>query len=148
RNGIFALIPIRRRSILSSAMPFSRRSRTHALSAARPGGCRVTSCSRTKLEISIPFTPVPGPRLLVKPGPRAFADEQLLAAAAIEVARQSGLSSVHLTFLSSDTAARLRALGFLTRTGQQFHWQNREYASFDDFLATLASRKRKAIRKE
>ncbi len=101
-----------------------------------------------KLQISIPFTPVPGPRLLVKPGPRAFADEQLLAAAAIEVARQGGLSSVHLTFLSSDTAARLRALGFLTRTGQQFHWQNREYSSFDDFLATLASRKRKAIRKE
>src|SRR6185437_10312744 len=92
-----------------------------------------------KLQISIPFTPVPGPRLLVKPGPRAFADEQLLAAAAIEVARQGGLSSVHLTFLSSDTAARLRALGFLTRTGQQFHWQNREYSSFDDFLATLAS---------
>ncbi|HEY8195116.1 MAG TPA: GNAT family N-acetyltransferase [Hyphomicrobium sp.] len=101
-----------------------------------------------KLQISIPFTPVPGPRLLVKPGPRAFADEQLLAAASIEVARQGGLSSVHLTFLSSDTAARLRALGFLTRTGQQFHWQNREYSSFDDFLATLASRKRKAIRKE
>jgi predicted N-acyltransferase len=101
-----------------------------------------------KLQISIPFTPVPGPRLLVKPGPRAFSYEQLLATAAIEVARQGGLSSVHLTFLSSDTAAHLRALGFLTRTGQQFHWQNREYASFDDFLATLASRKRKAIRKE
>lgn len=101
-----------------------------------------------KLQIAVPFTPVPGPRLLVKPGPRANADEQLLAAAAIEVARQGGLSSVHLTFLSADTADRLRALGFLTRIGQQFHWQNRGYASFDDFLATLASRKRKAIRKE
>jgi predicted N-acyltransferase len=101
-----------------------------------------------KLQIAVPFTPVPGPRLLVKPGPRAYADEQLLAAAAIEVARQGGLSSVHLTFLSPDTAERLRALGFLTRTGQQFHWQNHGYGSFDDFLATLASRKRKAIRKE
>jgi predicted N-acyltransferase len=101
-----------------------------------------------KLQIAVPFTPVPGPRLLVKPGPRANADEQLLAAAAVEVARQGGLSSVHLTFLSADAADRLRALGFLTRIGQQFHWQNRAYASFDDFLATLASRKRKAIRKE
>jgi predicted N-acyltransferase len=101
-----------------------------------------------KLQIAVPFTPVPGPRLLVKPGPRAAADEQLLAAAAIEVARQGGLSSVHLTFLASDTAARLRALGFLTRIGQQFHWQNRGYGSFDDFLATLSSRKRKTVRKE
>jgi len=101
-----------------------------------------------KLQIAVPFTPVPGPRLLVKPGPRANDDEQLLATAAIELARQGGLSSVHLTFLSADTAERLSALGFLTRTGQQFHWQNRGYASFDDFLASLASRKRKAIRKE
>lgn len=101
-----------------------------------------------KLQIAVPFTPVPGPRLLVKPGPRANADEQLLAAASIELARQSGLSSVHLTFLSADAAERLRGIGFLTRTGQQFHWQNRDYTSFDDFLASLASRKRKAIRKE
>lgn len=101
-----------------------------------------------KLQIAVPFTPVPGPRLLVKPGPRAYADEQLLAAAAIEVARQGGLSSVHLTFLSAETSERLKALGFLPRVGQQFHWQNRDYSSFDDFLATLASRKRKAIRKE
>lgn len=101
-----------------------------------------------KLQIAVPFTPVPGPRLLVKPGAKAIADEELLASAAIEVARQGGLSSIHLTFLAADTAARLRALGFLTRTGQQFHWQNRGYVSFDDFLATLTSRKRKAVRKE
>jgi uncharacterized protein len=101
-----------------------------------------------KLQIAVPFTPVPGPRLLVKPGPKAIADEELLASAAIEIARQGGLSSIHLTFLAADTATRLRTLGFLTRTGQQFHWQNRGYASFDDFLATLTSRKRKAVRKE
>lgn len=101
-----------------------------------------------KLQIAVPFTPVPGPRLLIKPGARANADEQLLAMAAIEVARQGGLSSVHLTFLSAETAARLGALGFLMRSGQQFHWQNRDYTSFDDFLTSLASRKRKAIRKE
>lgn len=101
-----------------------------------------------KLQIAVPFTPVPGPRLLVKPGPKACADEQLLAAAAIEVVRQGSLSSAHLTFLSKDVAERLSALGFLTRIGQQFHWENQGYSSFDDFLATLASRKRKAVKKE
>ncbi|WP_409562612.1 GNAT family N-acetyltransferase [Hyphomicrobium sp. MC8b] len=101
-----------------------------------------------KLQIAVPFTPVPGPRLLVKPGEKARADEQVLAAAAIEVARQGGLSSVHLTFLNAETAERLKDLGFLTRVGQQFHWQNDGYVSFDDFLASLASRKRKAVKKE
>ncbi|HET6389965.1 GNAT family N-acetyltransferase [Hyphomicrobium sp.] len=101
-----------------------------------------------KLQIAVPFTPVPGPRLLVKPGATAYADEQVMAAAAIEAARISGLSSVHMTFLDEEVAGRLRAMGFLTRVGQQFHWHNQGYASFDDFLASLASRKRKAIRKE
>ncbi|WP_290992815.1 GNAT family N-acetyltransferase [Hyphomicrobium sp.] len=101
-----------------------------------------------KLQIAVPFTPVPGPRLLVKPGATSYADEQLLAAAAIEAARLGGLSSVHMTFLKEEVAERLRALGFHTRIGQQFHWQNQGYASFDDFLTSLASRKRKAIRKE
>ncbi len=101
-----------------------------------------------KLQIAVPFTPVPGPRLLVKPGATSYADEQLMAAAAIEAARLGGLSSVHMTFLKEEVAERLRALGFHTRIGQQFHWQNQAYTSFDDFLASLASRKRKAIRKE
>lgn len=101
-----------------------------------------------KLQIAVPFTPVPGPRLLVRPGPAAAANEQLLSAAAIEVARQNGLSSVHLTFLEADAQSRLSALGFLPRTGQQFHWQNDGFASFDEFLSTFASRKRKAVRKE
>ena len=93
-----------------------------------------------KLQIAVPFTPVPGPRLLVRPGDKACTDEQLLAAAAVEVVRQGGLSSVHLTFLNADVAARLKDLGFLTRVGQQFHWQNQGYTSFDDFLSGLASR--------
>lgn len=101
-----------------------------------------------KLQIAVPFTPVPGPRLLVKPGDTALPDEQVLAAAAIEVARQGELSSVHLTFLNAETAARLKEFGFLTRVGQQFHWQNDDYTCFDDFLGSLASRKRKAVRKE
>ncbi len=101
-----------------------------------------------KLQIAVPFTPVPGPRLMVRPGPAAANDEQLLAAAAIEVARQNGLSSVHLTFLDRDAQRRLATLGFLARTGLQFHWHNDSYATFDDFLATFASRKRKSVRKE
>jgi uncharacterized protein len=101
-----------------------------------------------KLQVAVPFTPVPGPRLLVRPGPTVFADEQVLAAATIELSRQNGLSSVHLTFLDRDAQLRLASLGFLARTGQQFHWQNASYASFEAFLDTFASRKRKAVRKE
>jgi uncharacterized protein len=101
-----------------------------------------------KLQIAVPFTPVPGPRLLVKPGPASLADEQVLAAAAIELASQHGLSSVHITFLDSATQARLSAQGFLARTGQQFHWQNQGFADFAAFLETLASRKRKSVKKE
>ena len=101
-----------------------------------------------KLLLAVPFTPVPGPRLLVKPGPRAIADEQVLAAAAVELASQSGFSSVHMTFLDKDVQARLGAFGFLARTGQQFHWHNQGYEDFEDFLNSFASRKRKAVRKE
>ena len=101
-----------------------------------------------KLQMAVPFTPVPGPRLLVRPGTTAAADEQVLAAAAIEVARQNGLSSVHVTFLAKESQQRLGGLGFLGRTGQQFHWQNQGYKTFDDFLTTFASRKRKSVRKE
>jgi predicted N-acyltransferase len=101
-----------------------------------------------KLQIAVPFTPVPGPRLCVPPGPAADADEEVLATAAAEVARQNGLSSVHVTFLDRGAQQRLSAQGYLARTGQQFHWPNRRYATFDDFLETFASRKRKAVRKE
>ena len=101
-----------------------------------------------KLLLAVPFTPVPGPRLLVKPGPRAVADEQVLAAAAVELASQSGFSSVHMTFLDKDVQARLGAFGFLARTGQQFHWHNQGYEDFEDFLKSFASRKRKSVRKE
>ncbi len=101
-----------------------------------------------KLLIAVPFTPVPGPRLLVRPGPRAAADEQVLAAAAIELAGQGGFSSVHMTFLEHEAQTRLGTMGFLARSGQQFHWQNQSYKTFEDFLNTFASRKRKAVRKE
>ncbi len=101
-----------------------------------------------KLQIAVPFTPVPGPRFLVKPGASAAADEQVLASAAMELADQGGLSSIHVTFLDRGAQERLCSLGFLPRTGQQFHWQNQGYADFAQFLETFSSRKRKAVRRE
>ena len=101
-----------------------------------------------KLQIAVPFTPVPGPRLLVRPGTVAAANEELLATAAAEVARQNGLSTVHVTFIDKGAQERLAGLGYLVRTGQQFHWHNNGYKTFEDFLSSFASRKRKAVRKE
>jgi len=101
-----------------------------------------------KLQCAVPFTPVPGRRLLVKPGAQSEMGEKILASAAVTVARRIGVSSLHITFASEGEWTRLGDLGFLRRTDQQFHWHNKGYASFDDFLATLASRKRKAIRRE
>jgi hypothetical protein len=101
-----------------------------------------------KLQIAVPFTPVPGPRLLVRPGPAAATNEAILAAAAMEIADRSGISGVHITFLTEGEWTRLGAEGMLQRTDQQFQWRNAGYATFDDYLATLASRKRKDTRKE
>jgi predicted N-acyltransferase len=101
-----------------------------------------------KLQIAVPFTPVPGPRLLTRAGPHQELNRRLLAQGAVELARRQSLSSVHITYLTESEWQRLGADGFLQRTGKQFHWHNQGYATFDDFLATLASRKRKAIRRE
>jgi len=94
-----------------------------------------------KLQIAVPFTPVPGARLL------GAAPQQLLAAAEA-VAVQNNLSSAHITFVDDAGAAECARRGWLMREGIQYHWLNRGYASFDDFLGALTSRKRKAIRKE
>ena len=101
-----------------------------------------------KLQIAVPFTPVPGRRLLVGEGPEAVSREAMLAEAAVKVAERSNVSGVHVTFASEGEWERLGKRGFLRRTDQQFHWSNAGYATFDDFLASLASRKRKAVRKE
>jgi predicted N-acyltransferase len=101
-----------------------------------------------KLQMAVPFTPVPGRRLLVRPGPDAEAGEAALAAAGAELVERSGLSGLHITFLTEGEWQRLGARGFLQRTDQQFHWSNAGYATFDDYLASLASRKRKTMRKE
>jgi predicted N-acyltransferase len=94
-----------------------------------------------KLQVAVPFTPVPGPRLL---GGRP---QQLLAAAEA-VTVQNGMSSAHITFVDESGAAECERRGWLMRHGIQYHWVNRGYGSFADFLAALSSRKRKAIRKE
>ena len=94
-----------------------------------------------KLQIAVPFTPVPGARLL---GSRP---QQLLAAAEA-VTEQNGLSSAHITFIDEFGAGECEQRGWLIRHGVQYHWFNRGYASFEEFLAALTSRKRKTIRKE
>ncbi|MBI4184713.1 MAG: N-acetyltransferase [Proteobacteria bacterium] len=101
-----------------------------------------------KLQIAIPFTPVSGPRLMVAPGAPAGAVRGALAAAAVEITRRLGLSSAHATFLPRPECERLVEAGWLPRLGYQFHWRNRGYEGFEDFLSALASRKRKTIRKE
>jgi len=97
-----------------------------------------------KLQVASPFSPVPGPRLLL----RDPAMGPALIAAIEAMTEQHGLSSAHVTFVSPDQLALFEAAGWLIRAGTQFHWTNDGYAGFDDFLAALASRKRKAIRKE
>ena len=94
-----------------------------------------------KLQVAVPFTPVPGKRLL---GER----RQALIAALEAVVTQNRLSSAHATFINEDEVEDFAARGWLIRNGIQFHWRNRGYASFEDFLGALASRKRKQIRKE
>ena len=104
-----------------------------------------------KLLSAIPFTPATGRRLLVRDDITDAVKDDLadaLAAAMIKLARRLGVSSLHVTFPTEAEWKRLGTHELLLRTGQQFHWHNRGYESFDDFLADLNSRKRKAIRKE
>ncbi len=97
-----------------------------------------------KLQISIPFTPVTGPRVLAQDRATAAA----LIAAAETLVRDNGLSSAHATFLADADRDLFEAAGWLIRADHQYHWVNQGYGAFDDFLGALASRKRKAIRKE
>ncbi|MEO9467873.1 GNAT family N-acetyltransferase [Parasphingorhabdus sp.] len=97
-----------------------------------------------KIQIAAPFSPVPGPRVLLR-------DESMavpLLRAAEQLAEQNGISSVHATFVDEDQLDYFRDAGWMIRADSQFHWRNDGYACFDDFLAALSSRKRKAIRRE
>jgi predicted N-acyltransferase len=99
-----------------------------------------------KLQVAVPFTPVPGPRLLTRGGDTDV--REALIGALRSVAEQSKLSSLHVTFCTEEEAAAMGEAGFLHRIGVQYHFDNPGYQSFDDFLGALASRKRKSIRKE
>jgi uncharacterized protein len=100
-----------------------------------------------KLLCAAPFTPVPGPRLMLRPGAPPETRAHLIAAM-IELAKQRQISSLHVNFPERTDIQALTEAGFLHRVGQQFHWTNDGYRDFDDFLAALNSRKRKAVKKE
>lgn len=97
-----------------------------------------------KLQIAVPFTPVPGRRLLAADQGYAMR----LIAGAEALVRANGLSSAHATFIAEEEVSLFEQAGWLIRIDSQFHWHNDGYASFEDFLASLSSRKRKTIRKE
>jgi predicted N-acyltransferase len=99
-----------------------------------------------KLQVASPFSPVTGPRLLVRPG--FDAGQTMLAAALAQACREMELSSVHVAFCTAGEYADLGEAGWLQRLGVQYHWHNHGYTSFEDFLAALSSRKRKSIRRE
>lgn len=101
-----------------------------------------------KLQCCVPFTPVPGRRLLAAPGSDAAAIETALMSGAVELVRLHNASSLHITFLPEGEWSRHGSGRVLQRTDQQFHWINQSYRSFDDFLASLTSRKRKGVKKE
>ena len=99
-----------------------------------------------KLQSSIPFTPATTPKLLLRAGAEALAPALLRAAEA--VIDDNGLSGAHATFIRPEQLGLFEDAGWLIRHDIQFHWRNDGYTSWDDFLADLASRKRKALRKE
>lgn len=101
-----------------------------------------------KLQVSVPFTPATGPRLLIRNGVDRDEIASALASGLIALTGVSKASSLHVTFAPEAEWTFLASHGFLQRTDQQFHWQNHGFASFDDFLATLNSRHRKAIKRE
>lgn len=100
-----------------------------------------------KLQVAVPFTPATGRRFLTRRG-EEVAGRAALVQAMVQIAADNGLSSAHVTFCTADEAEAGAQMGLLHRVTQQFHWENRGYGDFDGFLADLASRKRKAIRKE
>ena len=104
-----------------------------------------------KLICAVPCTPTKGPRLMVRPGTSTDQTEHLqatLASAMVQVAERMKVSSVHINFPNEAEWKLMGDVGYLQRQGQQFHWENQGYETFDDFLTQLSSRKRKNIKKE
>jgi uncharacterized protein len=101
-----------------------------------------------KLVSAIPFTPVTGPRLLSGGTPDAAPVRQQLTTAALELAESRRLSSAHVLFPDHESSTALAQSSLMRRNGCQYHWHNRGYTDFDDFLAALTSKRRKEIRRE
>ncbi len=99
-----------------------------------------------KLQVAVPFSPVPGPRLLCRPA--AGIPVETIAGALMQACTELRLSGVHITFCSESEWHVLGQAGWLQRLGQQYHWENAGYGTFDDFLGALSSRKRKVLRRE
>jgi predicted N-acyltransferase len=97
-----------------------------------------------KLQVAVPFSPVTGPRILCRAGIQG----NVMAAGLKQIAEKLNCSSVHVTFCTKDEWQEFGQAGWLQRLGTQFHWENHGYRTFDDFLAALSSRKRKAIKRE
>jgi predicted N-acyltransferase len=101
-----------------------------------------------KLLSAAPFTPATGPRLLVRPDVDAGEARAILLGGAVALCERYGASSIHVNFPQDEEWRWMGEQGFALRQGQQYHWLNRGYASFDDFLADLSSGRRKTIRRE
>ena len=100
-----------------------------------------------KLQMAVPHTPATGRRFLTRPGWEATGTAALTQGA-IQLAANNNLSSVHITFCAEDEVEAGKSMGLLHRTGQQFHWSNNDYGTFEDFLTSLSARKRKNVRRE
>lgn len=100
-----------------------------------------------KFQVAVPFTPASGQRILALAGMEDIARKSVMQGI-INIAGQNGISSAHVTFCNPKEVQAGQEMGLLHRTGQQFHWTNSGFATFDDFLTQLSSRKRKAIRRE
>jgi uncharacterized protein len=101
-----------------------------------------------KLVVASPYTPATGPRLLTGNSPERERYARTLIQGAIRVAEDAGVSSLHWLFTAGDEQTLLERQGLLRRVGYQFHWHNRDYGSFDDFLGTFTAEKRKKVKRE
>lgn len=101
-----------------------------------------------KLQASVPFTPATGRRFLIAQGADALETTSALLGAGMSAVKELKASSLHITFMTEEEWHMAGAAGYLQRTDQQFHWENRDYSSFGQFLAELSSSKRKNLRKE
>ncbi|MBK7398813.1 MAG: N-acetyltransferase [Myxococcales bacterium] len=101
-----------------------------------------------KLVVAVPFTPVTGERILVAPGEDRAALTEMLGVAVTKIVQQLGLSSGHVLFPREEEADALVRAGLVRRLGVQFHWKNQDFATFDDFLSSMGSKKKHQIKRE